>query len=145
MAKDLRTTRASMQLAAGVSGVTELPLPMIEGQLLIPLSVHFLLALNEISQDIVCGLSHNRAFTAVATAQSWFEEPSVWIAHSFGSDNDFHEKLDSDTRPIAGPQRLFFFNGGAQTHDLLCRLTYTTRQIGLIEWANNATITSFEA
>ena len=149
MPDELRITRArSGSVPANEGIVVELPLPQIEGLIIIPTFVSFLRNLNDSAADVHVGLAHNRDFVvptigdAVGTLYSLDD---VWLAHGFDDGGgSYHRDLRGEEMELAGPQSFVVLNGVNNAREYAVVMSFTTKRIGLNEWAAIATRTSFE-
>lgn len=144
MAEELRTARAQIVVSAGVGGVVPLPLPMLEGQIIVPEFGTVMLNIEDSGNDVTCGLSWNRSLAAPGVAESAVTDPSVWWMHGFGSEQSFDMDFRGKGFELGGPQTFWYFNGVASTRICSIILHYSTKQVDLLRWARIAKRTSYE-
>ena len=140
----VRTTRAQLILGAGLGGVTELPLPMIEGQIVVPQFVTVTLSVDDAGNDIAAGISFNRSEPVPTTTESPLTNPAVWWWHAFGANASFEADMRDREFELGGPQAFWYFNGVAATRVCTLVMHYVTKQVSLARWSAIAHNTSFE-
>lgn len=140
----IRIARSSATAGANLGAVSELTLPMIEGQLITPVWFTATLEFQTGSNDIAFGLSHNRDIVNPASLHDLYTEPTMWLAHSPVPNIVWQRDLREFGIELAGPQSFVYFNGEANERTSSCMLYYTTRRVPDIQWASVANRTSFE-
>ncbi len=144
-----RTTRVIATAGANLAVVVEIPLPQIEGLVIIPTFISFLRQLpDQGGGDTHVGISHNRDFPVPSIStpvEDIYIHESIWVAHAFDDgQSSYHRELESQEILLAGPQAFVYLNGVNAERDIAVILTYETRRINLIQWAAIASNTSYE-
>jgi len=141
-----RRTSVFFPVDAGLWNVTELPLPMIEGQVIMPVQVEWIVNANP-ADEYVMMLSHERE-RLVPTTAPW-EDPSMWLKFYKQVAGPLDPYQTRDLRgfdfELAGPQSIVTFNGDSGTVNFYVSMWYNVKNVSLIEWAALAQQTSFES
>ena len=142
----LRVARSLEQIANATGAVRELPLPQIEGLLILPRVITFGVDLMTGANRLACGLSYNRDVTAPAISADIMAEQSVWLFNVFSlnGNHTLHLDVRNLELELAGPQAFVMFNGEASARTLAVIMWYDTKQVAEIEWAAVANRTSYE-
>jgi len=133
---------------ATTNEVHPLPLPNIPGLLIIPDRIKVVLALGRVTTDgITFGLSHNTGLVVGEINEGQNSFLNSWWWHHWEVDLGEPFVLE-DLRPyrvrLAGPQTVITANAGSVNLFWGLRLWYHTEKVGSLEWAQVASITSFE-
>ncbi len=117
---------------------------MIEGLVIIPLFVSVFLNIDDPSNDVSAGISHNRDIAEPINATDNVRDPSTWWSHAFGSDASFEADFRDRGIELAGPQAVWYFNGVASGRTCIFVMHYKTKKVSVARWAAIAHVTSFE-
>ena len=142
----LRISQAQQRVANGVAGVTELPLPMLEGVVIVPKALLFTYGVAA-PANAAMGLSHWRDHTGWTNTHSSVQQDiTAWIRRSFGTRDVAYWEADPRAIEIelAGPQSFLVFNSDGATEDFACTMWYDVKRVSSITWAALARRTSFE-
>lgn len=125
------------------SGI-ELPMPHIEGLLILPQLVVMTIDTPSAGDNVLAGLSFQRDHAGPGSMTDAWSDPTIWLYHNFGGEPTARIDLRGLQVELAGPQAFVIRNDGGGTRALACTMWYDTRNTDLSNWAAIAQATSFE-
>lgn len=141
---ELRLGKVQLLANASSGAVIELPLPSVEGQIIIPRWITFSGQRHDTGEDIAMGLSYYLNEAVPTSTADLLGRPNVWLFHTFDAPTQHWDLGGEEVFLLGGSQAFLYFNGVAAGLQATCMMYYHTATIPLIEWAAITRSTSFE-